>query len=238
MKGLILAAFVFGLGVGQALPQIAPLTTPTPGINFFSPQQDIDIGNESSLEAEKQLSLVQDVRLNQYVRTIAQRVLSGSAPALNRFQFHIVNSNEGHSLAFPNGAIYLFRGLLGMTSNDAEVAAIIAHEVSHVLCRHATSQLSRQLLVQAPISLSAGLPMSEGWKEQLNRLGVVFGVNAPFLHYSPEQEAEASAMTSKLLRAARFDDEALDELFQRLMETSKKPDAPILTFLYNHPLQE
>jgi predicted Zn-dependent protease len=238
MKGLVLAAFVLVLGVRQALPQVAPLTTPIPGINFFSPQQDIDIGNESSLEAEKQLSLVQDVRLNQYVRSIAQRVLSGSAPPPNRFQFHIVNSNEGHSLAFPNGAIYIYRGLLGMTSNDAEVAAIIAHEVSHVLCRHATSQLSRQLLVQAPISLSAGLPMSEGWKEQLNKLGVVFGVNAPFLHYSPEQEAEASAMTSKLLRAARFDDEALDELFQRLMETSKKPDAPILTFLYNHPLQE
>src|SRR5262249_23636762 len=83
-----------------------------------------------------------------------------------------------------------------------------------------------------------GLPMADGWKEQLSKLGVVFGVNAPFLHYSPEQEAEASDVTAKLLRAAGFKSEAFDELFRALSESSKKPDAPILTFLYNHPLPE
>jgi hypothetical protein len=80
--------------------------------------------------------------------------------------------------------------------------------------------------------------MSEGWKDQLNKLGVVFGVNAPFLHYSPEQEAEASEMTAKLLRVGGYNNEGYDELIQKLIETRKKPDAPILTFLYNHPVAE
>src|SRR5690242_13350383 len=149
MNGIVLSALLL-ISAAQSPSQI----------NFFSPEQDIDIGNESALEAENQLTLVQDVRLNQYVRSIAQRLMAGSASRAGRFQFHIVNSIEAHSLGFPNGSIYLYRGLLAMTSNESELAAIMAHEISHVLSRHATSQLSRQLMVQAPVSLSAGLPMS------------------------------------------------------------------------------
>jgi predicted Zn-dependent protease len=237
MRGLVLGAFMLVLGARPALAQITAPTS-SPGINFFSRQQDIELGAESALEAEKQLVLVQDARLTQYIRSIAQRIVAASVSNPSRFQFHIVNSNNVDSLAFPNGAIYIYQGLLTITANDAEVAAVIAHEVSHVVLRHATSQLSRQLLVQAPVSLSAGLPMSEGWKDQLNKLGVVFGVNAPFLHYSPEQEAEAAEMTAKLLRSAGYNNEAYDQLLRKLIETRQKPDAPILSFLYNHPLAE
>jgi len=201
MRRLILSAFLLVLTVSEAFSQAAhvPLTSARAGINFFSPQQDIDIGNEAAHAAAKQLPLVRDARINQYVQAIAQRILDSSAVNRNRFLFHVVNSPEVQSVALPNGAIYLYRGLLALTSNDAQLAALIAHEISHIQYRHATAQLSRQLLVQAPTSLSTGFPMSEGWKDGLVKLGVVFGVNAPFLHYSPEQESEASAMTAKLL---------------------------------------
>src|SRR5215469_13526682 len=165
MKGLVFGALLLALGSRPA-PAQTTAPAPGPGINFFSRQQDIDIGTESALEAEEQLTLVQDARLNLYLRAIAQRLILGSALNASRFQFHIVNSDDVDSLAFPNGSIYIYRGLLAITADDAQVAGIVAHEISHVVSRHATSQLSRQLLVQAPVSLSAGLPMAEGWKEQ------------------------------------------------------------------------
>ena len=237
MRGLLLGLLLLVFGTSQAFPQTAA-PAPIPGINFFSPQQDVDIGNDSALEAETQVAVVQDARLNQYLHSIAQRLFTVSVPNPNRFQFRIANSNDVRSLGFPNGSIYIYRGLLALATNDSEVAGILAHEMSHVILRHPTSQLSRQLLVQAPTSLTAGLPMSDGWKEQLSKLGVVFGVNAPFLHYSPEQEAEASEMTARLLRAARFDGDGFEDLSRKLLEASKKLDGPIMNFVYDHPIPD
>ena len=220
MKRLMLAAILFVQG-----PSV-------PGINFFSPQQDIEIGTVSAAEAEKQLDIVRSLPLNEYVRAIGQRLLTTSPSRQVRFQFRIVNSDEVSSVAFPNGTIYVYRGLLNLASNDDEVAAILAHEMGHVISRHATSQLSRQLLVRAddrdaPISLASALP-TDGWKEQLSRLGVVFGVESPFLHYSPAQESEAAAVAARLLSSGRFRPASLDRMLQKAAETT--------TFQYNHPI--
>src|SRR5215467_8788136 len=109
------------------------LLTTGQSVNFFSLKQDVEIGLESAKEAERSLQLVPDANfLNQYVRTIGQRVTENrSLPAL-KFRFRIVNSKEINSLGFPGGAIYLYRGLLEMVSNDDELAAIVAHEIGHV----------------------------------------------------------------------------------------------------------
>jgi len=210
----------------------------SPEINFFSPRQDIEIGTESSKEAEKQLSIVREAPLNQYIRSIAQRVLLNSAPRHFQYRFLIVNSNEIGSVGFPNGDIYIYRGLLSMASNDDEVAAIIAHEIGHIVSRHATSQLSRQLIIQAPFSLSSGLPTTEEWKDQLTRLGIVFGVNAPFLHYSPDQEVQAATVASRILTAARFEPQSLEAIFGKAVEAGKKNDEPLATFPFQHPVTQ
>lgn len=220
MKQLILATILFVQGAS------------VPGINFFSPQQDIEIGTVSAAEAEKQLSIVRSLPLNEYIRSIGQRLLTASPSRQVRFQFRIVNSDEVRSAAFPNGTIYVYRGLLSLAANDDEVAAILAHEMGHVLSRHATSQLSLQLLLRAddrdaPISLASALP-TDGWKEQLSRLGVVFGVESPFLHYRPAQETEAAAVAARLLTIGRFRPGGLDVVLQKAAETT--------TFLYNHPI--
>jgi hypothetical protein len=235
----LFAAFLFLQTVPSATvpPASAPAASTDPTVNFFSPRQDIEIGTDSAKKADEQLTIVRDIQLNQYVRAIADRVLAGLAnPALGvNYQFRIVNSLDINSLGFPNGTIYLYRGLLDDAANDAEVAAIIAHEIGHVSSRHATSQLSRQLLVLAPISLSAGLPSTEGWKEQLTKLGVTFGVNASFLHYSPDQEREAAEIAETLLSAANFNPDAFNTVFRKVKAESTSGDV-LPTFPYNHPL--
>src|SRR5215470_16861013 len=115
-------------------------------INFFSPKQDIQIGSESAKEAEQSLSLIADTSSpHRYVATIARRVTQNRTLAPVSYRFRIVNSKEINSVGFPGGAIYVNRGLLEIASNDDEIAAILAHEVSHVASRHGTAQLSRQL---------------------------------------------------------------------------------------------
>ena len=121
-------------------------------INFFSLKQDIEIGSESAKEAAVSLSFVANSSFAQrYVSSIAGRVSQNRSLPPLKYQLRIINSKDINSVGFPGGTIYLDRGLLEIASNDDEVAAIVAHEVSHVASRHGTAQLSRQLLVQAPL---------------------------------------------------------------------------------------
>ena len=150
-------------------------------VNFFSLNQDIEIGSASEKEARQTLALIANPSVTQYVTTIGQRIARNrTLPALH-YQFQIVNSKDINSIGFPGGAVYIYRGLLETASNDDEIAAILAHEVSHVASRHGTVQLSRQLLVQAPIAIAAGLPATEVWKEQITKLGISLGIDAPVL---------------------------------------------------------
>jgi predicted Zn-dependent protease len=135
-----------------------------------------------------------------------------------RYQFRIVNSKDINSAGFPGGAIYINRGLLELAANDDEVAAIVAHEVSHVASRHGTAQLSRQLLVQAPIAIAAGVPASQVWRDEIAKLGIALGMDAPFLRYSREQEVEACVMAVRLLAEGRFDPNA----FRTLLEKNRR----------------
>ena len=218
-------------GHAQTPAAVQPSTTAlvSSGINFFSVKQDGEIGLELSREAERVLPLVRDAGTNRYLYYIAQRLRRNPAEAAGPFRIRIVNSKEINSVAFPGGAIYINRGLIEITSNEDELAAILAHEIGHVVARHATAQLSRQLLVQAPVSIAAGLPTTEAWKDQLTKLGINFGVDAPFLRYSRDQELEAKIIATRLLTTARYDTNALEAVFDKINGS---------TFVFNHPHSE
>ena len=204
-------------------------------VNFFSIKQDIEIGSESSKEAEQSLPLVRE---DAYLRGIGERLIQNrSIPAL-RYRFRIVNSKDVNSLGFPGGPIYIYRGLLQSASNDDEVAAILAHEIGHIASRHGTAQLSRQLIVQAPIAIAAGLTATEAWKEQLGKLGISLGIDAPFLRYSRDQELEASLMALHLMSDARFDPNALRTLLETVNETRTGETSRAPAFVFDHPQSE
>ena len=226
MRTFLLGAFLL-LANGQAqTPTQAPITG---GINFFSVKQDSEIGSELSKEAERVLPLVRDANINRYLYSIGQRLRRGLPQPALPFRFRLVNSKDVNSLGFPGGSIYVDRGLTELTSNEDELAAILAHEIGHVVSRHGTAQLSRQLLVQAPISIAAGLLTTEAWKDQLTKLGISFGVDASFMRYTRDQELEANLMALRLLTGARFDPNALGAVLDNVSGA---------TFVFNHPHSE
>src|SRR5881628_745227 len=207
-------------------------------INFFSLKQDVEIGSESAKEAEQSLSLVRDLNIAGYFLTIGQRLSQNSTLPALRYHFRIVNSREINSLGFPGGGVYIYRGLLQIASNDDELAAILAHEIAHIASRHGTAQLTRQLIVQAPIAIAAGLPATEAWKEQLGKLRISLGIDAPFLRYSRDQELEASLLAVHLMADARFDPNAFRVLLEKINEIQTGEASRAPAFVFNHPQSE
>jgi Zn-dependent protease with chaperone function len=205
-------------------------------INFFSLKQDIEIGSESATEAEQSLSLLPNTAVpHRFISGVGRRVAQNPRlPPLN-YRFRIINSKDVNSAGFPGGAIYIHRGLLEIASTEDEVAAILAHEVSHVASRHGTAQLSRQLLVQAPIAIAAGLPASQVWRDEITKLGIAIGLDAPFLRYSRDQELEAGLMAVRLLAEAQYDPNAFRTLLEKIGEAQTGDVSRAPSFVFNHP---
>jgi Zn-dependent protease with chaperone function len=209
--------------------------TPSMSVNFFSLQQDREIGLESIKVADRELPLVRSRIVNTYVKTIAARLAWFSPLQSIQYRIQVVNSKTISTLTYPGGPIYVDRGLLELASNEHEVAAIVAHEIAHAAARHGTQQLSRQWLVQAPASILAGLPGSAGWKDQLQSLGISLSPHPSFLRYSSNQEIEANRIAVQILFKSVYSPYALPAILEKINGLATAESRVLPAYVYDHP---
>jgi Zn-dependent protease with chaperone function len=209
--------------------------TPSMSVNFFSLQQDREIGAESIKVADKELPLVRSLVVNTYVKTIAARLAPYSPLQSINYRIQVVNSKTISTLTYPGGTIYVDRGLLELASNEHEVAAIVAHEIAHAAARHGTQQLSRQWLVQAPASILAGLPGNAGWKDQLQSLGISLNPHPSFLRYSSNQEMEANRIAVQILFKSVYSPYALPAIIEKINGLATAESRVLPAYVYDHP---
>ncbi len=221
----------------QALAQQPPKS----GINLFSLQQDIAIGAESAREANRSPLIVRDPAISGYLNAIGVALAGSSSSKAIRYSFHVVNQPEANAETFPGGWVYIDRGLIELTTNEHELAALVAHEIAHAAARHGTSQLSGQLLVQAPASFLGGLNSKdglEGLKEQLGKLGINLGARSMFLRHNREQEIEANRDAVDILVKSQYSPYALASILKTINKPADSAKAPLPGYAFNHPLKE
>src|SRR2546428_2540568 len=144
-------ALILGAGIANAQTNIKP------GFNLFSPSDDVQIGQQSAIEAQQQLPILNDNQVTAYVNQIGQRLAANSGGPQFQYQFRVVNSSDINAFALPGGFIYLNRGILDQAKNEGEVAGVLAHEISHVALRHGTHQASKAYAAQAGLSIRGGI---------------------------------------------------------------------------------
>src|SRR5262249_42751492 len=140
---------------------------------------------------------------------------------------------NGSAVTFPGGAVYIDRSLAELTSDENELAALLAHEIAHAAARHVTAQLSRQLLVQAPTAIAAALPTNQGWKDEWARLGISLAPRT-FLQYSHDQEWEANTIAVQILVKSGYSPQALSAILEKI-NAPQSSEKTLLTYAYNHP---
>jgi Zn-dependent protease with chaperone function len=204
------------------------------GFNLFSPQQDVEVGQQSAAEAEQQLPIVTDAQVNSYVNQIGQRLAANSGGPQFQYRFRVVNQSDINAFALPGGFVYINRGVIDNARNEGEVAGVMAHEISHVALRHGTHQASKAYLAQAGISILGGLlggKVGQGTAQVINAVGG-FGLNALFLKYSRDIETEADVRGSQILTASGYSPVDMVNFFKTLerVDPSKKTN-----FLADHP---
>ena len=207
-----------------------------PGWNLFSPDQDVQVGRQASRQAERQVPMLNDSRVDNYLNTLGRR-LASYAPG-NRFayQYKCVNSRDINAFALPGGFVYINRGVIEAADNEAQLAGVMAHETSHVALRHGTNQASKAYAAQVPLAILGGLIGSNSVVGLVTQLGASFTLNSVMLKYSRTDESQADIMGTQILYDARYDPRAMAQFFEKIQAESKGKNPP--EFFSDHPNPE
>jgi predicted Zn-dependent protease len=201
---LIASADLF---TGQAAAQ----TRLKPGMNIFSLRDDIEIGRRSAAQVERQYRTYTDPRVSRIGHRLAARSSMPNLP----WRFRVVDRRDANAFALPGGYVYVTSGLLRAVRNDSELAGVLAHEITHVTLRHGTNQASKAMLAQMPLQVLSGV-LGSGTGANLARLGISFGLNSLFLHYSRDAETQADVGAVQLMRRAGYNPEGLASFMSTL----------------------
>src|SRR5436305_600951 len=192
-----------------------------PGWNLFSPQQDIEMGQQSAKEAEKQLPILNNQQATTYIDALGKSLAAHAPGDKYPFQFKIVNDTAINAFALPGGFIYVNRGAIEAADSENQIAGVMAHEIGHVVLRHGTNQVSKAYLAQAPLSILGGVLGSNSVGGVLAQLGVGFAANSILLKYSRDAERQADLMGTQALYDTGYDPKAMVQFFEKIQAESK-----------------
>ncbi len=200
--------------------------------NQYSPEQEVEAGKQAAAEAMKQLPMLQDGDpVTQYVKELGQRLAAKAPGQKYPYEFHVVNQKEINAFALPGGPVFVNLGTIQACDTEGQLAGVMAHEISHIVLRHATSNASREQMAQIPLAI-LGAVLGNGTGGQLARLGISLGANSVFLKYSRDAETEADEMGAQIMYDAGYDPYDMVEFFSKL---EKEGGSGGPQFLSDHP---
>jgi hypothetical protein len=228
---------------------LAPSSAPAelqelrPGLNLFTVQQDVQLGKEASVEIQKHVSVVHNREVDAYLnlllgkleRSTYARTLSrdGSRGDIFPFTIRAVADKKINAFSLPGGPIFVNSGVFESADNEAQLAGVIAHEMSHVVLRHGTKQLTAQNLVQLPLLL-AGALAGHSLLGQLTQIGIGFGANSVLLKFSRTDESQADYNGAEIMADAGYNPLELGRFFEKL-EAQSGRGGTLEQFLSDHP---
>ena len=208
-------------------------------LNLVSERQEINLDQtQSPHQFSRDYGTVQDDALNAYLGDLGNRIARRSHRPAMPYSFRAVNANYINAYAFPGGSIATTRGILLAMEDEAELGALLGHEIGHVNARHAGERMTRGLLAQAVIQ-GAQAALSTGkyadYRDIVGQLGVIGG-SALLSSYSRDNEREADALGMDYAARSEINPHGMVGLMEILMAQSKRKPSAIEAMFATHPM--
>ena len=199
-------------------------------------EQDVEIGRQSAVAAERQLPMLRDRNVDRYLGKIVTRLAAKTPGARYPYSIKAVNDAAINALSLPGGPMYVNRGLFEAARSEAELAGVLAHEMSHVALRHGTHQASKAYLGQAGLGILGGLLGKNGknTSQIVNAVGGL-GLNAVFLKFSRDAEYQADQLGAEIMAGAGYDPVAMASFFELLRLEQGRDPGKVERFFSSHP---
>jgi len=196
--------------------------TKKPDFVLMSEKQELALGQQVAAQVAKELPLLEKTDpLVRYVDRVGQRVARVSDRPELFYRFHVVDSDTINAFALPGGYIYIYRGLLTHLNSEAELAAVLGHEIGHVTARHAVKQYTKAQSYNIGMTIaSIFLPIPPGADQLTNLIAT-----AVIAGYGREAELQSDELSLKYIARAGYDVHATINILktlERLDEIDKK----------------
>ncbi len=193
---------------------------------LMSEQDEIALGKKTHQQVLQQYRVYDNPALQSYVRLIGNKLADSSHRRQLEYHFTVLDSKEVNAFALPGGYIYITRGLMAYLNSEAELAAVLGHEIGHVTARHSVRQYSAQQLTG--ISVLLGSLFIPGMEQAGSQLMQTFGA-AILRGYGREHELEADKLGAEYLARTNYDPEAMLDVIgvlkdQEVFERDKARD--------------
>jgi len=210
-------------------------TNPATGerqLALISESQEIEMGRAYAEQVEGTMAVYDDPELQGYVERVGLRLAAVSERPDLPWSFKVIDDPVVNAFALPGGFIYLTRGIIGQFASEAELAAVLGHEIGHVTARHSVEQMSRQQL--GGLVLGVGSILSE----DVARFGGLAqaGLSVLFLSYGREDEHQADMLGVRYALRERYDPREAVEVHRMLQrQTEARGGSGVPTWLSTHP---
>lgn len=186
------------------------------------------LADRSWAELRAQTPVLRDPEQQARLERVGRRIVAATGRTDLDWEFVVFDSPDLNAFVLPNGKVAFFRGILELTADDHEIAAVMGHEAAHILARHPSERVSQQLAVQAGVGL-AQLLLTDSFGENAADvaaalgMGVVYGVVLP---YSRKHELEADKLGVELMGRAGFRPAAALQFWRRMIASRPAGSEP------------
>ena len=206
---------------------------------YMSEQDEMKMGEQVHQELLKQIRLVENSPVNDYVNRLGQSLASRSERRNIPWRFYVVNDKTINAFATLGGRVYVHTGLIAATTSEAQLASVIGHEIGHIVGRHGLENVKRagsmktQGTVIGATILGAILGGQQGAEAGMALGSMVAG--GFLMKHSREAEREADFLGLYNLKNANYNTGGMIEMFQMLQQVSKGGGGSLGSILASHP---
>ena len=233
MLKTVTAFALAALATGAAAVLFSCTTTGPGGQQAFiliSTDQEVAIGLQMDQQLRQTEKILPDTMWQNYMNSVGQRIVAVSDRKDLTFHFAVIESDQINAFATPGGFVYFYTGLLRQMEKESEMAAVMAHEISHVVARHGVRRM------QTAMGASVLLDLALGGKSENTKQLVQTGLGLVMTGYSRSQESEADNFGITYMTRARWDPHGAIFMFEKLAEMSDGQGGSIFESLTSdHP---
>ena len=199
---------------------------------LISEGQEIAIGRENDPQIVAQMGLVPDSGVQRYVSGLGMALARASERPSLPWTFRVLDDPVVNAFALPGGFIYVTRGIMEHLNSEAELVAVLGHEVGHVTARHSAAQMSKAQL--ANLGLVAGVIIEPGFAQYAQTASQ--GLGLLFLKFGRDDERQADELGLRYMRRTNYDARQMPQVFTLLARVSAAtPGDRVPTWLSSHP---
>ncbi len=187
--------------------------------------------------------IIEDPVINDYINAVGQKIVSAMPPQPFAYQFYAVRQDAYNAFAGPGGNIFVFSGLFNALDNEDELAALLAHEIAHVSCRHISEMMkkSKKTSVATMAGVIAGILIGLGGAGTVGSaltIGSMAAGQSLALAYSRDHEMQADQIGRTYLQKAGYSLHGLLSILKKIRSVDWFNTDEIPTYLRTHPATE